>query len=175
VESALGDIVDAVSPCLPDADVESCNVCCVPARAHRDQLAGDMLVRLLWNEGMSAKCAVAKLTVGELLAWVRKAGANVVCISVVVPSTLIHARYLCAKFRSVSPGLTIVVGLWGRQDLAPETLAAMRDSGADEIVTSLAEALTRIAVHNSRNDSGPAVMSGCDSRILVLSQERHGV
>jgi hypothetical protein len=156
VERAMSDIVDAVSPYLPAADEGACGVCCVPARAQRDQLAGDMLVRLLWQQGMSAQSAVAKMPLGELLEWVRKAKADVVCISVVAPSTLIHARYLCAKFRTLSPGLKIVVGLWGRPDQAPETLVALRESGADEIVTSLAEALTRVAVDDPMDTSGLA-------------------
>jgi hypothetical protein len=78
------------------------------------------------------------------VAWVRKSKAEVVCISVVAPSTLIHARYLCAKFRAVTPRLKIVVGLWGRADLTPENFVALRESGADEIVVSLAEAIERL-------------------------------
>jgi predicted PurR-regulated permease PerM len=141
VEGALGDIVDAVSPDFQAADEGVFSVCCVPARARRDQLAGEMFVRLLWQEGMSAQVAVAKIPLGELVVWVRKTKANVVCISVVAPSTLIHARYLCAKFRAAFPGMKIVVGLWGRQDLTLEISSALRDSGADEIVVSLGEAI----------------------------------
>ncbi len=144
VERALSDIVDAVSPDFPAADAMAFRVCCVPARAHRDQLAGDMLVRLLWQQGLSAQSAVARMPLGELVAWVSEAKADVVCISVVAPSTLIHARYLCAKLRMISADLKIMVGLWGRPDLTPENFAALRDSGADEIVTSLAEALQRL-------------------------------
>lgn len=144
VERALGDIVNAVSPDIPSADEEGFCVCCVPARAHRDQLAGDMLVRLLWQHGLSAQSAAATMPLGELVAWVRKAKVDVVCISVVAPSTLIHARYLCAKIRALSASLKIVVGLWGRPELSPENAAALRDSGADEIVTSLAKAIGRL-------------------------------
>jgi predicted PurR-regulated permease PerM len=144
VERALSDIVNAVSPNISSADEGGFGVCCVPARAHRDQLAGDMLVRLLWQHGLSAKSAAATMPLGELVAWVRKAKVDVVCISVVAPSTLIHARYLCAKIRALSASLKIVVGLWGRPDLSPENAAALRDSGADVIVTSLAEAIRRL-------------------------------
>lgn len=144
VERALSDIVDAVSPDIPAVYEGAFGVCCVPARAHRDQLAGDMLVRLLWQQGLPAQSAAATMPLGELVAWVRKAEADAVCISVVAPSTLIHARYLCAKFRVISPRLKIVVGLWGLPDLTPENTVALRESGADEIVTSLAEALERL-------------------------------
>ncbi len=144
VERGLSDLVDAVSPDIPAADEGGFGVCCVPARAHRDQLAGDMLVRLLWQHGLSAQSAAAAMPLGELVAWVRKAKAEVVCISVVAPSTIIHARYLCAKFRAICPSLKIVVGLWGRPDLTPENTAALKESGADEIVASLAEAIERL-------------------------------
>jgi hypothetical protein len=144
VERGLSDIVDAVSPDIPAADEMAFRVCCVPARAHRDELAGDMLVRLLWQQGISAQCAVAGMPLGELVSWVRKTKAEVICISVVAPSTIIHARYLCAKFRLITPRLKVIVGLWGRTDLTPENIAALRESGADEIVESLAEALERL-------------------------------
>ncbi|MGL5017841.1 MAG: hypothetical protein ACRDBP_06890, partial [Luteolibacter sp.] len=144
VERALSDIVDVVSPGLPTVDGSVANVCCVPAKANRDQLAGEMLVQLLRQEGVAAQSAAAKQPLAELVAWVANAGANVVCISVVAPSTLIHARYLCAKFRATSTDLKIIVGLWGRLELAPEQVASLRDAGADEIVWSLADALERI-------------------------------
>jgi predicted PurR-regulated permease PerM len=156
VERALSDIVNAVSPNIPSADEGGFGVCCVPARAHRDQLAGDMLVRLLWQHGLSAQSAAVTMPLGELVTWVRKAKADVVCISVVPPSTLIHARYLCAKIRALSVSLKIVVGLWGRPDLSPENAAALRDSGADEIVTSLAEAIGRLIPQAQKNVPVPS-------------------
>ena len=159
VEHALGDIVDAVSPDFAAADDGACMVCCVPARAQRDQLAGEMLVRLLRQQGISAQNTAARMPLGELVASVRKKNAAAVCISVVAPSTLIHARYLCAKFGAVMPNLKILVGLWGRPDLTPDNFAALRESGADEIVTSLAEALTRVLMPDPRETSG---ISGAD-------------
>jgi predicted PurR-regulated permease PerM len=166
VEHSLSDMVDAVSPDFPAADDGVPGICCVPARALRDQLAGDMLVRLLWQQGVPARSAVAKMPLSELAAWLRN--ADVVCISVVAPSTLIHARYLCAKIRALSAGLKIVVGFWGRPDLSPENSAALRESGADEIVTSLAEAIGRL-IPQAQEDapvpsdellSGSTLMSG---------------
>ena len=149
VERDMSEIVDAVSPDYPAEAQGSFNVCCVPARAHRDQLAGEMLMRLLWNEGVSTQSAMARMPLGELVAWVRKANADVICISVVAPSTLIHARYLCTKFRAVLPALKIVVGLWGRQDLTPDHYAALRQSGANEIFTSLVDALAHLCPQTS--------------------------
>lgn len=144
VERAVGDILDAVSPGHSSGDHGSISVCCVPAKAHRDQLAGEMLVQLLRLEGLAGQSAVAKTPLVELEVWIREAKANIVCISVVAPSTLIHARYLCTKLRATSQNLKIVVGLWGRLDLSPENAAGLREAGADEIVSSLARAIERI-------------------------------
>ncbi len=74
-----------------------------------------------------------------------KADSDVVCISVVEPSTAIHARYLCLKVRAQFPRIKIVVGLWGEIERATEAAKRLRDSGADEVVVSLADAVRQIA------------------------------
>jgi hypothetical protein len=124
---------------------QDCRVFCLPARADRDELAGAMLVQLARQQGFGAQSAPAKLVAGELLTLVEKADVDVICISVVAPSTVIHARYLCLKFRALLPRLKIVIGLWGVAEDVTEATRRLRDSGADEVVTTLAEALVQIA------------------------------
>ena len=89
-----------------------CRVGCLPARAFRDEIAGAMLEHSLQQQGTEAQCAPAKLLADELVKMVDEADADVACISVVAPSTVIHARYLCAKLRAHLPHLKIAVGLW---------------------------------------------------------------
>lgn len=144
VERGLSDILDVVPPTFPLEDGGLLRVCCVPAKANRDQIAGEMLVQLLRQERVAAQSAAAMIPLAELVNWVLKSKAKIVCISVVAPSTLLHARYLCAKFRSASGNLKIIVGLWGRSDLSPDHTTALREAGADEIVFSLAEATEKI-------------------------------
>lgn len=122
-----------------------CRVFCLPARADRDELAGAMLVQLLRQQGFGAQNAPARLVAGELLGLVEKADVDIVCISVVAPSTVIHARYLCLKLRAVQPRQKIVVGLWGATEGVTEATRRLRESGADEVATTLAEALVVIA------------------------------
>ena len=69
----------------------------------------------------------------------------VACISVVAPSTVIHARYLCAKLRAQLPNLKIVVGLWGATENIIQAAQRLRDSGATEVVTTLADAVVQLA------------------------------
>jgi hypothetical protein len=147
VQQGLSDILDAISPVPPSSDEADFRICSVPARAYRDQLAGEMLVQLLDLQGTYARNAAAKMKLEELIPWLREARADLVCISVVPPTTLLHARYLCSKLRTSFPKLKIIVGLWGRSELPSETVATLKSSGADEIVTSMAGATEWVASH----------------------------
>ena len=156
VEQSMRDIIEDLGtrpPVAPKPDqapealpgiAPDCRVYCLPARAERDELAGLMLVQLLRQQGFGAQNAPAKLVTGELLALVEKAGVDVICISVVAPSTVIHARYLCLKLRTLLPQQKILIGLWGATEEITEAASRLRDSGADEVVTTLAEAVVQV-------------------------------
>jgi hypothetical protein len=158
VEQSLRDIVEDLGARPPDpslnpqlkppstssAPAPVCRVYCLPARAERDELAGAMLVHLLQHQGFEAQNAPVNLGADELLNLVKKAGMDVVCISVVAPSTVLHARYLCLKLRRFLPELKIVVGLWGATENVADAARRVRDSGADEVVTSLADAVLQL-------------------------------
>jgi len=65
----------------------------------------------------------------------------------VVPSTIIHARYLCKKLRTKFPRVKIIVGLWGMTtENKAESAQRLRDSGTDEVVVSLADAVEQIMI-----------------------------
>jgi len=149
LEQNLRDIVeDLVSrPLLPPGTgpAPSGRVYCLPARAERDELAGTMLAHLLYRQGFEAQCAPSKMAADEVLALVGKSGADAVCISVVTPSTVLHARFLCLKLRALLPGQRIVVGLWGATENLTDAIRRVRDSGADEVVTTLADAVAYLA------------------------------
>ena len=123
----------------------TCRVLCVPARAHRDELAGEMLVQLLRQQSFDAENASAALSGGELVEMAAKSNPEAICISVVTPSTLIHARYLSAKLRAQLPHAKIVVGIWGATENMAGAGERLRSSGADEVVVSLAEAVVQLA------------------------------
>jgi predicted PurR-regulated permease PerM len=127
------------------ATMPPCRVACLPARADRDELAALMLRHLLHHQGSDAWSAPGKLVEGELPALLEKADPDVVCISVVEPTTVIHARHLCLKVRERFPRIKIIVGLWGDTEGATKAAKRLRDSGADEVVVSLSEAILQIA------------------------------
>jgi predicted PurR-regulated permease PerM len=126
----------------------TCRVLCVPARAYRDELAGAMLVQLLRQQDFDAENASAALSTGELVEMAAKSDPEAICLSVVTPSTLIHARYLSAKLRARLPHVKIVVGIWGATENMAGAGERLRSSGADEVVVSLAEAAVQLAKYS---------------------------
>jgi predicted PurR-regulated permease PerM len=157
VEQNLRDIVDdlgtrptppgqaSVEPAVPPP-TPACagRVYCVPARADRDELAGAMLVQLLQQQGFETQSAPTNPTVGNVLDLIKNAAMDVVCISVVAPSTVLHTRHLCLKLRALLPQQRIVVGLWGATENVTDASRRVRNAGADEVVTTFAEAVQAI-------------------------------
>jgi predicted PurR-regulated permease PerM/methylmalonyl-CoA mutase cobalamin-binding subunit len=142
---------------------------CLPARADRDELAGAMLAHLLREQGFLAENAPAKLVAGELVKTVEQADADAVCISVIAPSTVIHARYLTTKLRTQFPTLKIIVGLWGATENISEAARRLRESGANEIVTTLADAVVQLAklAPAAEWEMTPAPIPGDDEQRLA--------
>lgn len=122
-----------------------CRIYCLPARADRDELAGAMLVQLARRQGFGAQNAPAMLATGELIELAQKALVDVVCISVVSPSTILHARYLCLRLRATLPQQKILIGLWGATENLEVSTLRLRESGADGVITTLSEALIQIS------------------------------
>jgi hypothetical protein len=69
---------------------------------------------------------------------------------------LFVALELISNMRGSSPALKIVVGLWGRPKLEPETVQSLRGAGADAIVTTLAEAIEWVTNAASTAGARPA-------------------
>jgi methylmalonyl-CoA mutase cobalamin-binding subunit len=114
-------------------------------RADRDEIAGAMLTQLLLQQGFAAENLTAERTTGELLEIATQEPADVYCVSVMRPSTVIHARYLCGKLRARLPKSRIVVSMWAAAEEIPEMKEPLRASGADEVVATLLDALTVFA------------------------------
>jgi hypothetical protein len=169
IEQGLRDILEDLELQRDAAVAEpvgevSLRVCCVPARGYRDELAGEMLVHLLRHNGQPASNASARLISGDLIGWVREEDVTVACISVVAPSTVVHARYLCSKLRRNFPDLIIIVGLWGPAETDSDIVKVLKDSGAHEIVTTVEDASDRVSQH-------APVTSGTAETVETMSEE----
>lgn len=138
-DKAIADEITAQPPAVAG------HVVVLPARAERDQIAGLMLVQLLRQANFDVENLSVQLTSAELIEAAAKADPDAVCISVVPPSTLIHARHLARKIRQRLPRTKVVVGFWGATENVVEASQALRNSGADETVVSFAEAVVQLS------------------------------
>lgn len=131
---------DVVRPEAVPQDGAGLAIGCLPARAYRDELAAAMLAQLMRKRGCEARVASAKLSSGELVEWTREMAPDIVCISAVPPTRTINARYLCTRLRNRFPEIKILVGLWGDDSKNADEMKVIREAGADEVVTSVADA-----------------------------------
>jgi len=115
-------------------------IVCVPAKAYRDELAGSMLALQLKSQGGEIRNASARMVTGELVVWVGDQNADIVCISAVAPTSANQVRYLCIKLRTAFPDLKIIVGMWGAVGDSNGDFRMLRESGANEVVTSISGA-----------------------------------
>jgi len=177
---AMGELVEELSerPAPEreenDHSVVECHVCCLAARAERDEMAGNMLVHVLRHEGFEAEQLPARRVVSELIDALKKKQPDLVCVSVVTPSTTGHARTLCRKVRVAMPEVKIAVGLWDRDDEVPEEdVAVLKDAGADEIFTELAGLLEyagRFASTLAEDTVPASVPENEDERLITLER-----
>jgi methylmalonyl-CoA mutase cobalamin-binding subunit len=121
-------------------------VYCLPARASRDEIATTMLAQLLRLARFEVDTVSANFEADQLVKLVENAAVDVICISVVAPSTILHARYLCLKLRPKLRTQRIIVGLWGATNENADAIRRVKDAGADEVVTTFAQAVVQLDV-----------------------------
>ncbi len=117
----------------------------LPGNDAADELAAQLVSRVLPPTDFGAEVLASVTLKGEMLERVAQTQPDVIFISAMPPAALIHARYLCKKLRSSFGEVPIVVGLWDAQgdlEKATERLTAV---GATMIVTSATSAVAELS------------------------------
>ena len=156
----LGDLEIGLEVPASDGNVRDFPICCVPAKAERDELAGEMFSQFLRHKNFTAKNASPRLTALELVDWIRESAPKLVCVSAIAPTTIIHVRYLCSKLRAAFPEMKILAGVWGSAKRSDEVIQALKQSGADEVLTTLADAAVWVESQADLTDDQTTVESG---------------
>ncbi len=171
------DLEDRQINSLETADGTSyhpaCRVQCLAARGERDRIAGAMAVHVLRQQGFDAANIPATRAINELIASLERDLPDLVCISVVEPSKAVHARKLCQRIRRVLPEQRIVVGLWGREENIDEDAEILREAGAEEIFTNVADLSAhadRLALHLAEQTEPPQRPEDEEDRLLALNR-----
>lgn len=129
----------------PEAKSGSQRICVAtcPAQDFADEMALTMLQHLAPSE-----CEVVLMSSGlmasEKMAAVTQLAPDVVIISALGPGGASQVRYLCKRIRQELPRVRIIVGRWGYQGDRERLSASLKARGADNVVTSLTDALDLI-------------------------------
>lgn len=110
-----------------------------------DVLALRMLGELLREAPVSLEIKSARVLASEVIKAVTQDHYRILCIADLPPSIPSKTRYLIRKLRNAVPDLKIVVGRWGPPALADDTIAPLRDAGADFVGTTLQETRDHLA------------------------------
>ncbi len=112
-----------------------------PAHDAADGMCLDMLSQgLHFDNGGSFETISATMLAGEMASAIAEQSPDAVIISALGSSNLRSARYLCTRLRQACPQMRILIGYWGQLENREQLTTALRGRGADQLVTSLAEA-----------------------------------
>jgi predicted PurR-regulated permease PerM len=134
------DLIEENAPVGIEPGSARVHVAGCPAHDLTDDLALTMLQHLA-----GPKCEVlvveSGLMASEKIDAVAHPAPDAVLISAFGPGGAAHARYLCKRIRQQCPHLRIVVGRWGYSGDRDRLAASLKARGADQVVTTLQEAL----------------------------------
>lgn len=132
---------DVVSPASHRSPTERPTLALLgyPAASDVDELALQMLRRLLDATPFTTEVLSSQMLSSEVAAMLQERGYPAVCVVALPPRGLPHAKYLAKKLRAVSPDVKILVGRWGPPGLGGEGRETLLTAGADAVGATLLE------------------------------------
>jgi hypothetical protein len=134
-------------------------VLCVAGRGPLDEAAGLLLAHLLERHGIGARVIPSEAASPANLFQLDTAGVQLVCASYLDARSLTNARYLVRRLRRRMPQAKVMAAFWTMTPEQAEHRDALAATGADEIATSLRDALERILDLAQRPAEEPAAAS----------------
>ncbi|MBN9039705.1 MAG: hypothetical protein BGP05_22665 [Rhizobiales bacterium 62-47] len=141
MDALLEDIGEQYPPKIDPLQRPS--VVCIGGKWEIDTIAAMMLTQALLLKEIAAHARPAASINADYIAKLDLEGAKTVCLSYFSSEPAIPARHFCRRLRRRWPDLKIVLALWNsRAELLTDE--KIKSIGADEVVTSIDEAVQRI-------------------------------
>jgi len=121
-------------------------VLCVAGRGSLDEAAAAMLGQLLEKQGIAARVVPSDAVATENIFKLDVTDVDMVCLSYLEAGGFTNARYLARRLRRTLPNAQILVGFWTLTEEAAENRNALRESGADRVLTSLRQAAEQVTM-----------------------------
>jgi predicted PurR-regulated permease PerM len=141
MERLLDDLREEYPPVVQSRNAMI--VVCMGGKWELDNLASEMLAHALAMQGIRAESRRVPAVTAKAIDSLALDDAEVACLSYFTANPKAPARHFCRRLRHRWPGLRIVLALWN----APADLLendAHKELGADEVVTTVNEAVLRI-------------------------------
>jgi hypothetical protein len=116
-----------------------------PAQGATDQLALEMLRRLLDPAKWDMQVVPVDTLAAELVELAAQHADGIVCIGSLAPGGLAHTRYLCKRLRAHLGNVKILVGRWGFKGDVQQAQEKLYQAGADHVEATLAESRNHLA------------------------------
>ena len=126
------------------ADWKAGPVLCVSGHGALDETVAAMLAQLLGKQGISARVVPSNEVSAANMPRFDAAETEIACLSYLEAGGFTNALYLIRRLRRRRPAIRIILGLWTLSEEAVESRNALRETGADVIVTSLAQAIPAV-------------------------------
>lgn len=121
-----------------------CKIFCIGARSERDDLASQILTQIL----MKLKITTTYISNQESLANLKDVIINnktdIVCISAVLPTSIINAKYMANKLQQSGISSAMIVVLWNHQTIPSNEAENLKNLGITHFVSSMEEAVRTI-------------------------------
>src|SRR5690606_3919276 len=148
-ENDPAEVQERPSPSVIDADQlppewRQKPALCVAGRGPLDEAVGLLVVGLLERHRLGARFVPCEAALPANLAGLDAMGVQVVCASYLVARSLTNARYLVRRLRRRIPAAHVIAAFWTMTPEQASQRNAAATTGADEVVTSLQDALARI-------------------------------
>jgi predicted PurR-regulated permease PerM len=121
-------------------------VMCVAGRGSLDEAAAAMLGQLLERQGIIARVVPSEAAATEHIFRLEVTDVEMVCLSYLEPEGFTSARYLVRRLRRRLPSVPIIVGFWTVSEDDAQQRDALKETGADLVVTSLSRAVELVTM-----------------------------
>jgi hypothetical protein len=143
---------------------------CIAGRGSLDEAAAAMLAQLLEKQGIGARVVSSGVVSAANVIRLDVAGVQMACLSYLEPGGFTNARYLVRRLRRKLPRAKIVCGLWTLTDDDAIRRDALKETGADLVVTSLQDAVNVVNTSARAAVGGPVMNSQVLAKALPAAE-----
>jgi predicted PurR-regulated permease PerM len=141
MRETLADLPPGSGQPAPPAAGPLVRVVGYPAGDEAEELALDMLARILDPSRFVVEVLPHGTLVSEALERLAASPPGIVCVAVLVPAGVGRARFLCKRLRGRLPETKVLVGVWGDPPTA-DVVGQLRAAGAAEVTHRLLDTRT---------------------------------